>query len=84
MDMLHFFSLFIYKRQQPQSLPPSNAPPSQTGTRFLRGREVVDVILGPEGKIGSGMGEFLGFGVFGGRKEKKKKGWFESLFLLFF
>lgn len=71
--MLHAFSLFIYKRQLPQS-PPSFTVLPQNGTRFLGGREVVDVFLRPEGKIGSRRGRFHGFGVLG--RKKTYQGWF--------
>lgn len=45
---------------------------------FWEGLEVVDVFLGPEGKIGSRRGRFHGFGVFEKEKRKKKSirvGW---------
>lgn len=39
MDMLHSFSLFIYKRQLPWSHPHPQSVLPQTGTRFLSGWE---------------------------------------------
>lgn len=65
MDMLHSFSLFIYKRQLPWSHPHPQSVLPQTGTRFLSGWEVVDVFfVGPKGKIGSRRGRFCASGFF--------------------